>query len=668
MIWFRRAFIVPLWLALFLLLFVTLVIFRINGTFLNPDFYPEQLREANIYEFVLVDALTSALDEARDVTVGSIEQESQSIGIEKNPLVTSGLTTEDIVGSVNRAIPPEWIQSTIEEVFDEFGHYLTGGRDEFSTTVRVGERVTTIVEEFKALTRKSDAYNLLFDEAVEPAVAKAVENRLPLDMDIAAERLVESVQKIVDPDWVQVQMEAVLDEVTPYLVGETDTFTINIDLSDRAEIAVTEIKGLLREANAYEIVYSSIVRPALKDQVGDNFEIPLNQVITIEVTVDEVIDALKRVAPPEWVQQQTEQVIDDTTAYLVGGADEFETTINLVDNKREASIVLEETVEVKVRSQLPKLPRCEDASESPASVESLIQGCIPSRLSVEEFLDSPLIDFGAIVDQTILEPIPDEVTYTDQDIHANLRGAKAEETLDRIDFVRAVLKTGWTYSDADLRNDVRRVDEDWRETGADDPAEAIDDVRGFLSDGYTFTDRDFRELIDRDSAPSGGESILGGGTPSAQLDVGRGLFRLARSLRWILVLPLVILLAAIGFLGGRGWDGRSIWAGGALLLAAALIILMAGPIFEIATNDTTETLRANVIAEVLGPADGEGDFSNTTALAINKSFDLGIKVVDDFLRGVAGSALRLALIALLMIVGAVFWDDMVRTVQRIRTR
>ena len=65
MIWVRRIFGVPLGIALLLLLFASLILLRLNDTFLNADFYPERLERADVYQFVMVDVLTLVMDEAR---------------------------------------------------------------------------------------------------------------------------------------------------------------------------------------------------------------------------------------------------------------------------------------------------------------------------------------------------------------------------------------------------------------------------------------------------------------------------------------------------------------------------------------------------------------------------------------------------------------------------
>ena len=142
----------------------------------------------------------------------------------------------------------------VEESFDQFGKYLTGERDEFSVTFRAGEQITTLMSEVKTLLRKADAYELLYDRVIIPNVEEAANLKLPLGLDVTGTRLVKSARIIAPPQWVQEQVEHVLDEATPYFVGDRDDFEIHVELADRAEIALQQVKGLLREADAYDIL------------------------------------------------------------------------------------------------------------------------------------------------------------------------------------------------------------------------------------------------------------------------------------------------------------------------------------------------------------------------------------------------------------------------------
>jgi len=45
------------------------------------------------------------------------------------------------------------------------------------------------------------------------------------------------------------------------------------------------------------------------------------------------------------------------------------------------------------------------------------------------------------------------------------------------------------------------------------------------------------------------------------------------------ILPL-LLLAAIGFLGGRTWASKLIWAAAGLAVASLIVLIVAGPVFS----------------------------------------------------------------------------------------
>ena len=94
----RRIAAIPLGIAFLVALPVFLVFLRLNGTFLNPAFYPDQLEKADIYRFVMADALKSALDEARQ-----LQPEEFGIDFRENALTASGHSTPQMTGAVQEA-------------------------------------------------------------------------------------------------------------------------------------------------------------------------------------------------------------------------------------------------------------------------------------------------------------------------------------------------------------------------------------------------------------------------------------------------------------------------------------------------------------------------------------------------------------------------------------
>ena len=79
-------------------------------------------------------------------------------------------------------------------------------------------------------------------------------------------------------DWLAGQVEQALDEFTAYLVGETDGFEITVRLTaTEVDRAVEETKAILREADAYELVYTGVVEPTLTDVLGAGVEASLRR-------------------------------------------------------------------------------------------------------------------------------------------------------------------------------------------------------------------------------------------------------------------------------------------------------------------------------------------------------------------------------------------------------
>ena len=88
----------PLGIAFLVGLLAVLVLLRLNGTFLNPAFYPDQLEKADIYRFVMADVLESAFDEARQ-----LQPEELGVDFRKNALAASGLDTPQLTAAVQEA-------------------------------------------------------------------------------------------------------------------------------------------------------------------------------------------------------------------------------------------------------------------------------------------------------------------------------------------------------------------------------------------------------------------------------------------------------------------------------------------------------------------------------------------------------------------------------------
>jgi hypothetical protein len=659
MIWIGRIISVPLGLLLSVLLLLTLFTVQVSNTFLKPSYYTEQFAEADLYEFALNDLLTSALDEARDLP-------PSEFSLDENPIKTSDLSTEQIVQAINRAVPPEYIQDLVEQSFDQFGGYLTAERDEFELTLRAGEQVAIIVDEVKALLREADAYSLLFDEAVEPKIRDAVQIELPLGAEASPDQLVQAAQRIVPADWVLQLVEDTLDEVTTYMIGKSETFEVGINLSDRIDIALVEVKSILRDMDAADLLYDQVIEPIVVDSLGATTDLTFG----VSVTEAEILGALREAAPTEWVEEQVELVIDEAAPYMAGKTDSFSVDISLVENKRLASNIIVDMVEEKLTTLIDELPACRTVAEAVAATRGgagLLPACAPPNVALDELIQLSGIDIGDTVQRSVLGPVPNMVSFSETRILSALNVAGAGGNVDLLDKFRGFLRDGCVYTERDL---VRP-----RPEGALCPSiyheqisDRVDDVRSFLSDGFTYTHIDFRrdlgKLNDLDSNspldPPRVELLFIPDTAISIWDLSRNWLSWTRDNRWIFYLPLVLLLAVIGFLGGRGWWGRLIYAASFLLVTAAILVIAFGPVYGTVTSGQFDDQREEAIQEINEDVDTK--LPSTSRLALDKGFDMAESVAKDFSSGIRTSAITLAFISIIAIAATVFKNTIVTAI------
>ena len=315
------------------------------------------------------------------------------------------------------------------------------------------------------------------------------------------------------------------------------------------------------------------------------------------------------------MQEQAERVIDEAGPYLTGRAETLVVTIPLDDNKREA------------RSLISALAR-----------DKLERRGVQTAAIIDRVVDS--------VDSVVLAQVPDRVRFTDALLRQVLTEAGAEDNVALLDDVRELVRDGWTYSDRDLTEDIRSG---FGGPGpGDDAVEVLDDVRAFLSDQWTYTERDLRE----DIVKAGGDEALD------DFDQARDVLGWARGLRLLVYLPVLIVLAAIGFLGGRGWSGRFQWASAFLVIAAASVLIVFWPVYN--------ALAEPGIDEAIEKIDPSGSFGQTSLLATNKAFDVVEAEAGDFASGVATKSVILLIVGIVGLGLSFRWEQVRGFLHRLR--
>jgi len=233
MIWVRRISAIPLIIIFVILFIVVLLITQVNGTFANPGFYNDQLRQADMYNFIYDKAMPAVLDEMKADLASDFTLNVQAI-------------EDDAISAARKILPPEWLQEQVETATNAIIPYFLGSTDHFTYTVALKDRVLQASEVIKSDIIMGDAFASLYDDGISYAadmVAKNL-NMLPYSLTFSKEELENSLKEAIPQDWSASQASAAVDYLTSYMDGDSNHFTITIPLKARVDAAVSILTGL----------------------------------------------------------------------------------------------------------------------------------------------------------------------------------------------------------------------------------------------------------------------------------------------------------------------------------------------------------------------------------------------------------------------------------------
>ena len=242
MIVLRRVLAVALAAALVLLLGPCIVLICTADAALDPGFAKEELLRVGAYDFVHEVLLPLAIDELLD------EQEewlpSNFEGVE---LPSEAEAQRVLLRLLRDVFPPEYLREQPEHVLDEFFPYLAGRTDAFELRFALDERVNAALGhppgEPSAVERAFGDLGLgriLIDGAIAQFEAEVRRIAAASNVDERA-ALREARRLIPDRDeaaeWFTAGLFAAIDELRPYLTGETKAFRARIAFDQRFNLS-----------------------------------------------------------------------------------------------------------------------------------------------------------------------------------------------------------------------------------------------------------------------------------------------------------------------------------------------------------------------------------------------------------------------------------------------
>ena len=496
-----------------------------------------------------------------------------------------------------------------------------------------------MARELGKLVGQASEYDLFLDQELEPRIREGVGEALAADGNAsrrvrhlfgspedAAHRLAQGSRRIVTPEWLQAQVEQALDEVTPYLVGESDGFEIRVRLTDeQVRAASEEIRAILREVDAYDLVYAELIEPAVRDSVGAGSPFPMAS----RSPRTSWWACSGRPLRHEWVEMQAEMLIYDVVAYATGGTDGFSTEVSLTGNKADAEEAVADLVAAKLNDLVRGLPACRTRSETLAAVDSMRRGlpaCIPEGRSAARIIEEVVPRATGSVLAPTLALVPGRVSFTESSLRSGLQLAgRGEGALEAFDDIRSLIADGYVYTHEDLRADL---------AGRGGALETLDEARSLIADGYVYT----HEYGDRPASRT-----------VRALDAIHGTAAVVRRYGWTVYVLTSVLLVAAGLLGGRSWPARAAWASMVLLISAGAAFAAVGPLYDASFAPGFDRAHANIAAQP------DGDFRDTLLLISDKVLEVFESIGSDFVGGIRQTSLILALAASAVLLAALFW-------------
>ena len=632
--------------VVFIGLFIgSMLLLRANATLLSPDFINEQLRQADFFTFLYDDVAPLAAEEQIQ------EAEDLPFGVQADSTA--------IIASARDIFPPEWLQANVELVVSEVLPYVGGRTDDFAFAIPVKERLLGSTDAIKVLARSSGVYEITASQAFEDKADQALEEfgQLPLGVTLQGEDLAWTAQQIAPPDWLEGQLEGALDEVLAYMTHESTDLSITIPLADRLRGAEPAVKGLLERAEAYDSMANEVARETVEKHIDRVTLLPIG----VAIESQEVIDAVRLAVPPEWIQEQVEASLDEFVAYAAGDVDSFAITVPLAERTEIALQELADLADRKLAETFAAYPAC-SVTQAVDIAAGLQQGTLPScqipAFSLEEVtvalgmpLDTGLTweglesaagfslailrdgvavdaiaeafntDVEGLIRDSIGQGLPDVYTFTDADLKAFF----TPDTTEAFDSFRETVAGGVVIDENFLRRELSG--EEFRQ---------LQDFREVLRDGISYSSAELRE----DFAEEDPQAL-------DSLDGARSVLNTFDNFKFVVYVVWVILLAGVGFLGGRRWWTRLVWAALPLAVAGLLLFIATGPLY----GSFAEPGLDRALEQIKEGQDPEG----VEVVLTEKAFDMGKTAVRGFFSGVKTQALIFTFTGFVLFIGAVLW-------------
>ena len=550
--------------GLFLILFfVATTANQIVNTVSDPKVITGMLNDADVYDYIydniVANMVHDMVSQGIEVKSGLDESTGPTV-LEFDDPDAAALAITDLIENI---LSREYVKEKFEESLNGLVPYASGETDEFTIDLEVQGRVREIPAAVRGVVSDLDLAERIIEDLLLPQLdqfSEQVSNQA-LGIQLTDSEQENAVRQIFEPVWLEDQIFAAVDEITPFFAGDAGSFKVVLQFDDRAVVIRQILKDkLVKQDTLYNLVFAQVVDPLIQKTVDNSTDVGFG----ISLTEAEVVDTFEIIAPKDWVKEQGEGVIDVLINYLVGNSDSINYTVNLSDRKVTAANALKDLARTKLEATVSDIPSCTSPLDVLGASQDIASNQLPRCVGGgQTTIDLTLSTFGPLVDSEVSRfvegQIPSEVIYTRADLEAQVGGG-----LDSLDDLRDRITEGFIFTDQDL---IEMLSDGTPESRAD----AEQTVR-MLADGVMFTEENITENLD----------------PLAlqQFNKIRDYAGTVLGFRWVLWVLVLMPLVIITLISGGGWAGRLKWVGG--VAAVSALIVYGGIVVAWSLNDIAQ--------------------------------------------------------------------------------
>ena len=590
---------------------------RVNETFLSSSFYIRELRQADVFNFFYDHLLPPILDDA-------------SNGLSARDRSKLSPVKAEAAMAIRQVFPPDWLEKQSEATLNAVVPYITGRTNAFSVNVPLRPQAEQAGAAAKRLAGDEPILDMLFDRVVARRLEEAFrDSSASTGLPFSAAVIEPHLREVLDDAWLESQVDASVDAILPYLIGDQEHFQARLTFADRKDSLRKEMSALGDNWDGSAFLIQNGLDPLLVSSIpAGGYPVGFG----LAVQRGDVRNALASDASHDWLKGQARGVAQSVESYILGDIASLTLTIRLDDVKSQAAASIARDLDSRLGTTYPGLRQCttEEASRLDAR-QIAVSGftCRLSGVSYQQLKAAAGVDVSAQVAASIAAALPATISL-DQAAFQTILGPAQ---LGSIEDTRKLFQGDVVFTDQDLKEQLAKSDYspaaklpfDSLSPQAKQQAiansgrvQTLERLRGYLSGGLVFSDRDLRQRMSD-----------GPGADAANLDSVRGILGQVQRFSFMFWLLPMLLLVTVGLIGGRSIPGKILWAASFVLVLSLLLIGIGGPGYK---NLAREHIVVGV-QESIGTASSQDPAWK--GLLNGKIADMAVRAVDDFTSGIA---------------------------------